>query len=206
MQRRQVRKYQPKKKQQQRKRSAIVRNPSHFFTRYASLSSIVAPATATDPVYGAISFKLSDVPGSSEFISLFDQFRINAVKVSFIPVLSEITTQTSGAKYSSRLFTCLDYTNAFAPSSVDTVREYQNSQWAPYGKIHTRFIYPKAAVDVLTSGSATLPRSSWYSTSLATTALHYGLLYAFEGAENIATGATIYKVEVKYYLAFRSVK
>lgn len=153
---------------------------------------------ATDQSY-IFYFRLSAVTGYTDFTNMYDQYKIRAVKVSFIPMMNITTAEESG--FASLIYSTYDFNGE--PESTptrDQIREYQYCKWSPYGKIHKRYFFPR----VPASGIQVGPQN-WMSSSNPQTA-YYGLIVNVANVPSIPANQPIYKIEVKYYLSFRNTK
>ena len=81
--------------------------------------------------FGSYSFSLQDIPDYTDFTKLYDAFKINRVKIMFIPTSNVSLIDTAQAQvfknteHSNRLFTVVDYNDVTAPTTVDELRQYQ---------------------------------------------------------------------------------
>lgn len=152
--------------------------------------------------YTAYNFSLGDLPSSGEFTALFDQYKINAVKITFIPQMNtSISIGTiNNPNASARFFSAIDYNDSAAPFSVDEIRQYATCKYTPILRTHTRYIYKPKIVDA--SGFTISP---WISTSVPG-ANYYGLKIAVEPMDSTSTLSMIYSVEAKFYMSFKNVK
>jgi len=180
------------------------------FTKFVNKAVIIGSNT-TSFTSGALTFKISDVSGWSDFQNAYDQFRIKAVKVSFIPV-SNVTNVTTVDKaderttYYNRIFTAFDPNDATAPSGANTLREYKNARWSPNNVIHTRFIYPKVLTAVNEGnnvyGTAETRGSPWINMGSNQTQ-YFALKYSIQHP-TLTADHDLYAVECKYYLQFKN--
>lgn len=183
-----------------------ISNKTHMFKRNVELLDV---ASGTTDTFGAYSFSLADLPDYAEFTNLYDSYRINMVKVSFIPLSNVTVSSSTGAStaltaYSNRLFSAIDKTDAQAVVSMDDLRQYSTVKWSPNGRIHKRLIYPKLTSEVGSSAGKYIVRGKpWCSMSSAPNTEYYGLKWGLEGSQ-IATQA--YRVEATYYLEFKNAK
>lgn len=187
----------------------------HYYKRKVALDSVVH-LTAGAPVLGTYTFQLSDLPGATDFSNLYDAYKLKGVKMYFIPVSNVVTNVTGGTGgypstlYSNRLFTAIDYNDASAPTSVDSIREYQNSKWSPYNRIHKRWIRPKIiSTDGTTTSNTQFPVGAqpWLPTSSASP--YYGALkFGMDPIDGVvaSTADILYRVEATYYLSFKNPK
>lgn len=170
-----------------------------FFTRQVALQELVAENAATK-LYG-INFSLNDLPNYSEFTALFDVYKINAVKLQFIPQQTQsVSLGSINNPDNVRFFSAIDYTDDSAPSSVDELRQYATVKCTSIFKTHTRYINKPKILDSVSSS-----RSPWISTSSPSTN-YYGLKVAIEPMDSSTTLAMSFQGEAKYYFAFKNVK
>ncbi len=95
----------------------------HTFTRLVPPNDI--PKGASDQTFG-ISFKLSDVPNSTEFTTLYDQYRINWVDYIFT------LKQTISGRNAPTIYYAEDHDSDAAPA-VNEVYSSQNVQVLQFG-------------------------------------------------------------------------
>lgn len=150
--------------------------------------------------YGAFLFRLSNVPNSSEFTSLFDQYKINAVSCTFYPQQTSIDTHIAPAVQNVRMLTAIDFNDSDPPLSVDTLRQYDNVEVHGTTEQFTVYIANPKFAD--TTGSL---RTGYINTSSPST-VHYGLKYACEPLAPGSTGTYTYRVETVYYFSFKNAK
>lgn len=151
-------------------------------------------------------FRLSAVAGYQDFTALYDQYKIRAVKVSFIPVANITTATESG--YASLIYSTYDFNGESSNPTKDEIREYQYCKWSPYGRIHKRYFFPRTTefISGTSSGLSTkVGPQNWISTNNPDIAYH-GLLVNVSNIPSIDIDEPIYKIEVRYYLSFRNTK
>lgn len=174
-----------------------------------SKSTIVESGLSTGTVYN-FAFLPSLLPNFSEFQALYDQYKVKALKVSFIPMsnISSFTAVTGATgpagAYSVRSYTSLDFNYDTSPvTTVSGMREYQNMKWKPYSRIHSRYFYPRINSSNTINGY-TLKQQPWLNTADPNRS-HYGLNFAVD-VTNAPVGTVLYKIEIKAYLAFKTPK
>lgn len=180
----------------------------YYYKRACSFADYTIP-TAASPTLSMYQFKLSDVPNYSELVSLYDQYQIAAVKMNFIPLINSVsanmaagTGATGSFQNYMRSYSCLDYTNDAAAASIDAMREYQTYKWKPITRMHSRYMRVKP----VTGDTAIYPgKSPWFDTSVATSQAYAGLLFAVDPVPTLPDGITLYRIELKYYLKFKTV-
>lgn len=169
-----------------------------YYTRFVDLGSITSSTSAN--IYGASAFNLTQVPGYTDFINLYDFYKLKAIKISFIP-LSNITEDgVNGTIYFQRIYTVIDYNDVAIPSSVSELQQYKSCKWSPNLKIHKRYFKPKTIIDSYNELALTLDKQPWVPTS-NTGNSYYGIKWAIENTSSLITR---YKIEAKYYLVFKS--
>lgn len=180
----------------------------HLVKRFGTLtsgSSVVEAIhnPATDQSY-RFQFRLNAVAGYQDFTKLYDQYKIRAVSVSFIPMVNITSATASG--YASLIYTTYDFNGESTTPSKNEIREYQYCKWSPYGEIHNRYFFPRITEFVTgTSQGTKVGPQNWLSTAHPDIPYH-GLIVNVSNVPSIAENEPIYKIEVRYYLSFRNTK
>lgn len=208
------RSYRRKSNRRYNRRRKGVKQNVHFFKRHVDLGRVDGSGSGGEG-FGSLFFRLSDVPNFSEFTSLYDAFKIAAVKVFFIPI-SNVTfaegasnAQAIWSTHYYRLLSAIDY-NDDTPVNMAALREYQNCKMTPNNVIHKRFLKPKALTTIdedSGSGSnytyAETSTNPWISTA-GNQCRWFGLKFGFEQQTNDSNPR--YRIEAVYYLQFKSRK
>lgn len=205
-----------KKRRYNRKKSVIPRNKLsskvYHFKRYRTPLYLYSAASVFEGF--SYSFTLSDLPDYTEYTKLFDQFRINMVKIYFIPngnvnqIDPVIATQPSD--YWNCIYTAIDTNDTTAPNNDNVLRQYSTFKFSPNLKIHKRIVYPKPLIELyksaVTTGYSNLPNSQkmWVSTNDSTIP-YYGIKGGFDNP-TATNGYLYYKVQMVYYMSFRNSK
>lgn len=171
-----------------------------LFKRFCDYGELtISNATNT---YASYNFSLVDLPSYTEFTSLYDMYKINAVKLTFLPQVTN--SISSGAvnnpNASSRFFSVIDYNDGSAPTSIDELRQYHSCRMTPILRKHKRYIMKPKILD--SNGFSISP---WMSTA-SPSANYYGLKIAVEPMDSTSTTTMIYTVEAKIYMSFKQVK
>lgn len=165
-----------------------------------------------DPVgagvtFRAIGFRLSDVPSVTDFINLYDNFRINKVKLKFYYDVDGIVDPGRGCGW---LTSVIDFTDIVPCASLNEMYEYRTCKITSLAKCnerHTLYFTPKVASEIyktsVTTAYTTPRKNPWISTSDTTTP-HFGLKYATDG-QGIGTEAAL-KCLCTMYFQCKSVK
>ena len=85
------------------------KDPIRLYKRTSDYFSL--PISGATGALGAYTFQLSNIPNSSEFTSLYDQYKINAVSVCFYPKQTHVTSlsTTDNVRANARILTAVDY-------------------------------------------------------------------------------------------------
>lgn len=186
--------------------------PVQYFKRSVYLSGNIVTSTTSDTFTNQF-FALSNVPNSSEFTSLYDQYKINAVKVSLIPRgnTAEITA-ASGASavfqgQSVGVFSVIDYDDTALLTSINEACQYQNMKMSRATRTHSRYLKPRFNLQGITNQGTgatgpTMNTRGWIDCSQINVP-HFGLKWAFQ--QNVNYNLQ-YDVKIDYYLAFKNVR
>lgn len=149
----------------------------------------------------AAAFRLDNVQDYQDYTNLYNEYKIRAVSVKFIPLAN--ISNLAESTYSQLLYTAIDINGASSSVSESQIRQYQTVRYTPYNRIHKRYFFPRTRLSA-TSGAGTISgKQPWLSTTQYTTNYH-SLLVVPPTIPGIDATEPIYKVEVMYYLSFRS--
>lgn len=143
-------------------------------------------------------FQLNQCVQYTDWVAVYDQYRIVAVEISFSPIYNTITKTVDGQ---GRLFTCIDYDDAAAPTGPNDVRRFDTCIVTNAYSPVTRRLVPRCA-DALYSGAFTSYGSSanrWIDCA-SPGVQHYGVKAWVDPSTSVPT---TYSVEIKMYLEFR---
>lgn len=210
----------PMKKRYGRKRTVNKRKLArqvHYFKRTVNLGSLTASITSAGvptPISTGLSFNLAQLPGVTDFTSLFDQYKINGIKYSLVPtansaILSGVSNVASGYGF-QRLNSVIDYDDDSQPTGEDQLLQYGSLKTTPPMRTHVRYFKPKVDTEVFQSGVTTgyAPRGNMWIDVNNSTVKHYGLkLYANApvGVTNTAASIT-YTAYATFYIACKNVR
>lgn len=181
-----------------RKPARGVAQPVQKFKRSVYLKAAYTSSTLADSNFGK-QFVLNDVPNVGEFTSLYDQYRILAVKVKLIPRASEADVSQQLPNIGS----VIDYDDQTALTAINDYTQYQNFKMTRGNKIHSRYIKPRIAAEVFGGGVTTgfMPTKGWLDVAYPAVP-HYGMkIYIQQTAV-----AQSYDALIDYYLAFKNVR
>jgi len=155
-----------------------------------------------NPTVGTFTFRLSDLPNYTEYTSLYDMYKINAVKITFVPQMTQnisLSTVNNPSAY-AKFLTAIDY-NDSSPVPLDDLRQYQSCKWTTILRPHKRFLRPR----IVDRGATYTPGRPWISCD-APSQEHFCLKYAIDPMDSTVSNTMTYTLEAKYYLSFKNVK
>lgn len=193
----------------------------YFFKRTFRVGDAIVSYNATtgitSPIQNALSFSLSQVPGSTEFTTLFDQYMIKGVRVNFQPLLTEgIASSLSGSTNVwgfPKMSTVIDYDDTTVPATEDVLLQYGSLKQTGSFKEHTRYFKPKVRIASFDSGAAVTANvvkgNQWIDVANPNVP-HYGLKVFHPGP--IASGTPVtsssiaYSIYATVYIACKNVR
>lgn len=194
------------------KRRAIIprspRQPVQFFKRSVYYSGWTANSTTTDifvNYFGA----LSVLPNVSEFTSLYDQYRINGIKVTLIPRgnQSDIGTASGTVAQSVGVFSVIDYDDINPLTSLNQAMQYQNLKMTRSHQIHSRYFKPRILNSVLanagTGAVANAGSTRGWLDVTSDNIPHMGVKFVLQQSPN---SVQTFDVKIDYFLAFKNVR
>lgn len=160
---------------------------------------------------GVVTFFLSDCMGYNNYTAIFDYYRINWVKVRFVPILTQTVNRpyddsTSPTGGEIPLFvTGLDRDSTTAPVDLNDMLERGHKKVTSAIKPHTWTFTPNRLVQVYES-----PTSTGYKIDTDTksfldcadpTIPHFGLKWVLGAAS--PSNAYVYEVRITYNISFQ---
>lgn len=162
--------------------------------------------TATVTSYGAVFFRLNQLPDFTEFQNLYDQFRINKVVWKLVPNVN--SAESGAAQKLPQVHSVCDYNDSTAPTTLDELVQYNNYRMTMGSRIHNRKLTPAFLDNVYVTSAIQRPGNpnykQWLSTSNSTDVPHHGIKYAI-GAIAAASAIT-YTPYLTFYISCKSVK
>lgn len=172
----------------------------HTFKRTFMTTHTLASAATTANSWG---FTLNMLPNYAEFTALFDQYRLNAVAITFIPKFTEVvvTAPTDVGFYS-----VIDRNDQTNLASVAAACEYENMKRTRLSQYHKRYFKLSTLQDTGIVGSSavcTTKYSPWINTANADIT-HLGLKTIAEATG--LGGNLIVDVRITLYFQCKVVK
>lgn len=109
-------------------RSVNVRKDVHYFTR-SFAQSVISGNVVNAPWVGAYSFSLSQLPGLTDFTTLFDRYKITHVQLKFY-LKQDPSAQAAASAIYPKLYSVKDYDDATSPANVDELRQHSKCRIA----------------------------------------------------------------------------
>lgn len=179
----------------------------------------LATLTLTTAWAGALyTFTLGSLPNSSDFTNMFSAYRINAVRLLFIPLVTNLdggqvyANQSAGSQWTTvpRLYTAIEKQSTAQYTSESGVQQYQNLRiikrpLSPFS------VYVKApavweSVQTTASSAFSQPKIKQWLSCDTPTVQHYGCVIGGILPGSSATGSVQYNVIATYYLQFKSAR
>lgn len=200
------------RKRRSRKMVMYKRPRQQIFSFKRSVDASNWSLDATSQVfYKGFAFSLSDVPNVTEFTSLFDQYRILAVKVTFYPEFTQFQPPATTGWPASEFYSVIDYDDAGLPTSLDELNQFSTVKRQYFSRPITRYFKPQIICKgVLTSTSTNdgyflVGRKRWLD--MATPQISYlGLKCAISFNSGVARPASIVRVRYIYYFQCKNVR
>lgn len=172
------------------------------FIRWEDLGNISGSAASDS--FGHFSFRLQDIPNYSEFVALFDNFRIDKVMLLFMPNATDITT-SSTALTAGRLITAIDYDDASNWSSINDGLQYESCLIKEFDQTFTRFLKPCYTVPVNnTAGTTGIKLSNDWVDCGTPDVIWYGVKYCIP--QTTTNQVPSWRVFARFYLSFQQTR
>lgn len=177
-------------------------------TKRFVIKQIIGGSDATPGGVYAWTFNLQDVPAYSEFVNLFEEFKIAGIAYRWI--VNRDTNQSTGTNdgFYPRLMWVHDHTDSSVPANFAELQQYPkvNEVWLSPNRQSTKWYYFKPnTIDVgYTSGVVSnygINYKRWIDTGTSG-APYYGMKLVYDA---LYAGLQVF-LECKYYLRFRGPK
>lgn len=201
-----------------RKRARYVRRrPMRMMTRQQNTYSFKRfhfqanfnGADALPNYFGAITFKLGDIPNAGEFSSLFDRYKLSGVAYRFVLRKDPAWATTAANKgVFPSIYWVYDYDDDNAPASLNEIQQYpkfmehyfsesrMSSPWRFFRPAHLNVGFESV------TNSYYMPTWKGFIDMASLTVPHYGIKY---GVQNLFTGLTL-TMETRYYFQCKGVR
>jgi len=179
-------------------RNIILRNVEKWIDKGILTSTSLAAG------FYAFQFVLQDIPDSSQFTSIFDQYRLTRVDVRVIPMTQHALP--AGSSAISMCWVATDFDDSAAPSSVAQVQNYSNALAISPGSGTMFSFKPMIETAVQQSGGAIVAggvAEPWLNCSQPNIP-HFGVKVAI--TQSTSTNVNYWYIIFRYHVAFRSAR
>lgn len=191
-----------------RRSLGLSRRQPFFCTRTVYQSQVISGSDSVSYGYGSRTFALSDVPSYSEFTSLFDSYKLSAVKVTFsLQRNTQNATTSTNAGWFPNLIVAKDYNDSTFPTSITDMMQIRGVRTLRFNEnkqVYSMYLKP-ARLQVTYQGVGTVGYGPSWKGFMATNDYnvpHYGLKF---GWEKLFAGMNI-DIQTKYYFTFKDPK
>jgi hypothetical protein len=166
-------------------------------------TNVVAQAAAT--TNNTTYFQLSNLDNSSSFENVFDQYRIDAIRMTCKPQNNAIGLVTNSTTSLVPLYCVIDYDNTSNLSTAAAAREYANCICLEPGESFVRTFQPRVAVSSYSGTFTSFANVSppWIDCA-SPSVQHYGVKILVPGATAAQTQLQSWDITYEYYLSFKS--
>jgi hypothetical protein len=161
-----------------------------------------AAATTNNTTY----FQLSNLDNSASFENVWDQYRIDAIRMTCKPQNNAIGLVTNSTTSLVPLYCVIDYDNTSNLSTAAAAREYANCICLEPGESFVRVFQPRVATAAY-SGSFTSYANQeppWIDCA-SPNVQHYGIKILVPGATAAQTQLQSWDIVYEYFLSFKSI-
>lgn len=213
-----------------RARRSLGSNNTHMFKRVADLGTLTMGGTGI--TLKALSFNFAQLPDHSEFLAIYDMYRINKIKVTLVPNWTQmdagfVPTSGNWAFNNSQFFgqgmpnvhSVIDYDNVgMAGYDVTDLMQYTTYKRTRGHQEHTRYFTPaiqmgsQVAVNSGTASTATVQKfKPWLD--FQTDVPHYGVKLIVDEFSHIYANGTdvpnpnlFYRIYATFYFQCKGVR
>lgn len=198
-------------------RQPVLRNNLVSATRMQTIGTVLTLSASAGWTTYPFTFQLANLPAYTEFSNLFDQYRVNAVKLTFLPSVDgndagNVLNMTNWC-YQPRIYTLIDR-NGINSGAINTEALLQENTKARLirNPLKPFSIYIKSpgvelgvgAVAGTSNLNAATAYNRWIDTS-ANTVSHYGAAVGGIVPNGTTNASILYTCVAKYYLQFKNI-
>ncbi len=188
------------------------RQMTQTFNTSTSISSGVIAQTGATEVLGAVAFRLDDLNQVSTFSSLFDQYRIEQIRLKFTsknPTIN-LAAIASPNQAAPSLYIVIDRDDATAPASINALREYNTCVEVNTQNSIDIDLTPSLTPALFSAGvfsAYSLRNSDQTWIDIANTSVPaYGVKFGIEPLQASASYNYQWSVEAYYTVSFRTTR
>lgn len=174
---------------------------------------------AASDVHGTYKITIGTLPNIQSYLRLYRQYRINKVKIEFLPavtnkVVEEVTAVPGTTVDNVRpLFaTALNRTDTDHPLNISQIMSQPSAKYVQAGRYHMRYFTPNTFDSVYrpSVANALNPEyKQWIRTNdsgITGDVEHQGLDWVMQGAPGFGDGMFKYRVIITAYVQFKGMK
>lgn len=163
---------------------AAIRRGS-YSSRIYSFKRVAEATSLAVGTSGAIEFRLNELPNNTEFINLFDRYRIVGVSVRIVPIITAYDGNPSATALARpNVHTAVDLNDSTAPANVQELMQYDTYKMTPGDRTHQRYLKPRVSQEI-------------FRTAITT---NYGMGAASQWLDCTANGADLPHFCLKYFI------
>lgn len=181
----------------------------HRFKRSFYKAGAFASDPSSDVLIGFVG-QLNSLPSYTDFVNLFDQYRIDKLRVTLYPrqnvTNGNFQPPMNDTIQSCQVFSVVDYDDGNAPTSIDQLCQYQNMKTTRGLRVHSRVWKPTVDITATNGGApggTYLRTSPWLDLNFAAQ-WHNGLKIVFQNTGGFS--GVVYDMKVDYYLSMKNVR
>jgi len=166
----------------------------------------VQSASSSSTVANNYYFTLNSLPNYTA-LSIWDQYRIEAIRIAFVPQNNAIGLVTNSSSSLVDLYCVIDYDDAVNLGSTSAALKYDNVIVAAPGESLERTFRPRIAKAAYQTGGFTgyvNEESAWLDTTY-NAIQHYGVKIFIPQATASQTTLQTWDVFIEYFVSFRSI-
>lgn len=153
--------------------------------------------------YTAMEFKLSDLPSYTDFTNTFDEYKIEAIKLWFVPTHNSSTLAATGGKKIPFLLTAVDNDDSATPFLSSILQRESCKNHGMFDQMRVRSFAPAASMQVYNGATTGYgPYQGWLDTA-SPDIVHYGCKFAVIGIP--ITDEFRFYVYATYYVSLRKI-
>jgi len=174
-----------------------------FTVRQTRLPSVLTATSAAQ--YPAYKFQLNDIDNSADLITIFDEYKLDAIRVTIRSLNGDAGLYTNSTTTLVDLMSVIDYNDVTALSSLAGARQFDNCMILAPGESAVRVFKPKVSSAVFNGlFSGYMSASGWLDVSTVNVE-HYGLKLAIPADSVGQTTHQQWELQFDYYISFRNV-
>lgn len=179
----------------------------HQYRQHAYSTTIIQqPLVETLAAYN---FLLNQLPNLTSFTTLYDQYRVDYMEVTFRPMFDSFAITATSSTLIQQLYTIVDRDDSVPPTSVSAIREYQACQTVTvHDPVHVRRFKPGVREGVYdgTNVVAAASRMAGWLDIATTNIPHFGVKAGIIGGVAAQANLAAWTVDVWVGVSFKEVR